>query len=80
MEQRRRGDPEKSVERTESRSGLPALQNRGLLSERQLLHEEDLTRMKEASKPSKPEPEEAEHRLDFITGPRVEKTISTQVG
>ena len=38
-----REHPEESVERTEFRSGVPALQNRELLSERQVLQEEDLT-------------------------------------
>jgi hypothetical protein len=49
----------------EFRSGVPALQNRELLAECQVLQEEDLTRMKEANEHSKPEPEEAEHRRDL---------------
>jgi hypothetical protein len=50
VDQRRpREHPEESVERTEFRSGVLALQNRELLSERQVLQEEDLTRMKEAN-------------------------------
>jgi hypothetical protein len=60
-----REHPEESVERTEFRSGVPALQNRELLAERQVLQEEDLSRMKEANEHSKPEPEEAEHRRDL---------------
>jgi hypothetical protein len=60
-----REHPEKSVERTKFRSGVAALQNRELLSERQVLQEEDLTRMKGANEHSKPEPEEAEHRRDL---------------
>ena len=42
-----------------------ARSSRELLSERQVLQGEDLTRMKEANKHSKPEPEEAEHRRDL---------------